>query len=210
MKRHDLTELHYLVPMENLSSILRHGILSHRRAIAHEHTSIANPSVQAQRNGKRIVASRDVHDYVNLYVNGRNAMLFAVLGFPERPPTEHLRCAVLSVGTDVLDVPNVVISDRNAAAGLARFYPPQRGLERLDRDTVFSRVWKDDNPIEEARKKEEMMAEVLVPERVDPRFLERAYVCCNDALQSARSLGLELDFEINRYIFFNDGVRYHD
>jgi hypothetical protein len=33
MKRSELTELHYITPIANISSILRLGILSHNRAV---------------------------------------------------------------------------------------------------------------------------------------------------------------------------------
>ena len=43
MIRSDVTELHFIAPIENVPSILKHGILSHRLAEKHAHESIAMP-----------------------------------------------------------------------------------------------------------------------------------------------------------------------
>jgi hypothetical protein len=103
----------------------------------------------------------------------------------------------------------VVITDRNAAADFWRCYPSPAGLEQLDQALIFSRAWKDEDEIEEMRKREGMMAEVLVPDRIDTRFVQRAYVCCSAAEQRAQAMGLGIAFAINRPLFFNDWGRHH-
>lgn len=49
---------------------------------------------------------------------------------------------VLSVRTDALDIPGVVVSDRNAAAAYALFLPSGEGLRRIEAARVFARDWK--------------------------------------------------------------------
>src|SRR5271168_3858043 len=115
MRRSEITELHYLTPIANLPSILRSGLLSHKLAASIKSaSSIANPDVQARRSVKKVPMGRPLHEYVNLYVNGRNPMLYWQMG------TMGTVC-VLQVNVGVLDLPGVVITDRNAATQNARF-----------------------------------------------------------------------------------------
>jgi hypothetical protein len=46
MKRSDITELHYIAPIENVPSILKHGILSHNQAKKIDHDSVAMREIQ--------------------------------------------------------------------------------------------------------------------------------------------------------------------
>lgn len=75
--RNQVSELHCIMPIANMCSIMEHGILSHHRARAHQHESCASEEVQARRADKD-VGGRPLHDYVNLYFNARNAMMYAL------------------------------------------------------------------------------------------------------------------------------------
>ena len=112
-----------------------------------------------------------LHQYANLYIDARNAMLF-------RRQAEHLDLCVLRVSTDVLDLADVVIADRNAAADLVRFSPAPQGLALIDRELVFADWWNGSVEAKQVR-----CAEVLVPGEVPPRFLLGAYVSCEEARQ---------------------------
>jgi len=48
---------------------------------------------------------------------------------------------VLSVSTDVLNLPDVVISDQNAASDYVRFYPPN-DLSVLDFNQIYADDWR--------------------------------------------------------------------
>ena len=76
MERAAVLELHYMTPIENLASVAMHGILSHARAVAVQHASVALQAVQDQRAGKRVPGGRPLHEYVNLYFDARNAMMW--------------------------------------------------------------------------------------------------------------------------------------
>ena len=67
----DVKELHYITPIENLPSILKYGILSHRRVEKLDHKSVAMADVQARRAAVRIPGGRPLHEYANLYFNAR-------------------------------------------------------------------------------------------------------------------------------------------
>src|SRR4051812_28779863 len=116
MRRSDVPELQYIAPIANVPSILEHGLLSHRRALSLMPVSVADADVQDRRAGKVIPGGRPLHDYVNLYICARNPMLYHV-----SQGTRHQRLRVIGVSTDVLDLPHVVVSDMNAARGMAAF-----------------------------------------------------------------------------------------
>ena len=189
MQRDDITELHFITPIVNVPSILERGILCHRRAQELPHVSIANGDVQARRENKPIAgAGRGLHDYANLYFDAHNPML-------SRRRAENDRICVLRIAPTVLDLPDVIVSDRNAARGWARLSPVQEGVAMLDREQVFAEFWLHDDPLEQDEHKGVKCAEVLVPDRIAPQYIRSAYVasaCAEAAFRECCTLPVEI------------------
>jgi hypothetical protein len=198
MDRNELTELHYITPRENVRSIAERGILSNARARVVGHASVANEEVQRRRTERAIPGGRRLHDYANLYVNGRNAMMYRILNdydLTRRVAASDL--LVLRVAVDILDTNGVVVTDINAAADVApRWHTVADGVARLDRDEVFATQWRD------YTHRQRMMAEVLVPDRVPPEFIFGAYVVSDDAAAALAQTFPTLDPEVNPKMFF--------
>lgn len=99
VKAEEIVELHYIVPIKNVASIKEHGILSHNRAAKLTHADISMAEIQDRREkaGARRPA---LHDYANLYFNGRNKMMAK-----KRP--EHDYICVLRVAPAVLNIPGL-------------------------------------------------------------------------------------------------------
>lgn len=135
MKRAEVTELHYITAIANVSSILQHGILSHTLAAELFHDSVAMPEIQAIRMNRLIPNARRLHEYANLYFDAHNAML-------SRVRRQNSEICVLQIDAAVLDLPNVIVTDRNAASGWVSFSTVQDGLEAIERDRLFARSWK--------------------------------------------------------------------
>jgi hypothetical protein len=195
LRREELTELHYIAHMDNVQSITRHGILSNRWAAKLPHTSVAMQQVQNRRAKVVVPGGRKLHEYVNLYICARNPMLFKRLD-------QHLDLCVLQVSTDVLDLPDVVVTDANASSDYARFAAAPGGLRIVDREATFAEYWTDQDPIVQLKKKSAKCAEVLVPDRVDPRFIMGAYVSCQAAMDRFNGLGTGIPVSINAHMFF--------
>ena len=196
MNRTDLTELHYITAIANVPSILQHGILSHALAAELAHDSVAMPEIQERRRDKQIPGARLLHDYANLYFDAHNAMLSRCRG-------RNNQICVLRVNQTVLDLPEVIISTRNAASDWASFWPMADGLGMIDSDRIFVRYWTHpDDPFEEMSHKSEKCAEVLVPDRVDPGFVVGAYVANQTALAGFEALETELPVCIRNDMFF--------
>jgi hypothetical protein len=104
-----VSELHCIMPIANLASVMTNGILSYERAARLPHHSVALQPVQDRRDKKLVPGGLRLHQYVNLYFHARNPMLFKRLA-------EAPNLSILQVSTEVLTVPGTVISDQNAAS----------------------------------------------------------------------------------------------
>jgi len=198
MKREELPELHYLTLIANVASILRRGIISHRRATKVHHESVAMQEIQERRKKVEVPGGRPLHEYVNLYICARNPMLFLIV--KKRP---HEQLCVLRVSTDVLDLPGVVIADRNASSDHVRWAAAPAGLSIVDRDLVFAEYWTHPNDqIEEWRHKSIKCAELLVPDRVDPGYVMGAYVSGAEGRAAVIGVAAKLAVDVNAHLFF--------
>lgn len=104
---------------------------------------------------------------------------------------------VVRVASDVLDFPGAVIADRNAAAGAARFFPSPNGLAVLDEDEVYAEWW---NHSRDAKQKR--MAELLVPQRVEPAMLLGVYVRDDSSAATLRLVLPDHPVIVNQRLFF--------
>ena len=131
MERDDISELHFICPIPNIVSVLEHGILSHSKAGPLQPVSVADPDVQNLRSAVKVPpGGRKLHDYANLYFNGRNPMMY-------RTTKSHGADGIclLKVDITVLDLPGTVVTDSNAASGYAKFSEPTTGPLALSRET---------------------------------------------------------------------------
>lgn len=199
MNKSDLQELHYFAPIENLNSICERGILSHDCAAKIKHESVAMEVIQERRAMKVVPGGLKLHQYVNLYINARNKAL-SKLKFELKDRIADL--SILRISLDVLDLPDVVIADRNASANWVRFASSPEGLKNIDKEKVFAEFWTHEDPIEQWEHGSVMCAEVLVPHRVVPTFIMGAYVSCEASTQKCRSNGVTIPIRVNKHLFF--------
>lgn len=195
MTRAELHELGYIVSINAVPSILERGILSHRRAEKIEHESIALEEVQSRRANVVVPNGRALHEYANLYICPHNPMLL-------KRRDIHDRICVLRVSVGVLDIPNAVISDSNAASKYVRFRPAPTGLAIVDRDRTFAEWWTHDDQIEQWRHSAQKCAEVLVPHVVPASYVLGAYASCSEGRERLRALAPDLPITIDRHLFF--------
>jgi hypothetical protein len=194
--RAELEELGYIVPIATVPSILRRGILSHRRADSVSHESIALQGVQDHRAKVIVPNGRPLHEYANLYICPRNPMLL-------KRRDIHDQICVLRVSSDVLDMPNVVVTNSNAGSKYVRFSPAPGGLAIVNRDRTFARWWKHpDDQIEQWRHSAQKCAEVLVPDAVPVRYINGAYASCEESNQALVAVGFNSPVVITGDLFF--------
>ena len=198
MEREELDELHYIAHIDNIPLILKLGILSHNQIRSRDiqHQSVALEGVQEIRADRIVPNARRLHDYVNLYINARNPMLYKLRSM-------HRTLSILRVSPEVLDLDGVVISDQNAARGLVRFHPAPDGLEFIDIDDVFAKSWtQHDNDHDIYQHRGRMCAEVLVPDMVDSEYIIGAWVSYQETQDRILADNKELEVDVNCYLFF--------
>lgn len=195
MDRGHLEELHYIAPIANLASIAISGILSHRRAEALKHESVAMQEIQDIRARKRVPGGRPLHEYANLYVNGRNPMLFKRIA-------EFSDLVVIRVTADVLDLHDVVVTDQNAASDYVRFAAAPLGLAVVSEDYTFADYWTHADQIEQWRHKSLMCAEVLVPDLVPANYITGVHAPSASVLDKVRAITPGLAATVNGKLFF--------
>jgi hypothetical protein len=195
MLRSRVTELHYITPVKNLLSIVTHGILSHSRAARVPHVSVAADPVQDRRAQRRVPRGRPLHEYANLYFDARNAMMYM-----RRDSTVPL--TVVRLHSAVLDLPSSVITDGNAASSCTIFLPSPDGLARLDEERIYAESWDDPDPWRKFERKRARCAELLVPDRVEPRFILGCYVDHQNRRQECLMQSPGLPVEVNAHVFF--------
>ena len=196
----DIKELHYIAPLVNLKSVLEHGIFSHEKASKVEHESVAMQQIQELRQNVFVPnpsGGRRLHSYANLYFDARNPMLFV-------RRTQHNELCVVRVHRTVIELPGVVVTDKNASSGYARFGAGVVGLSIVDRELTFAEYWTSNDEIDQFRRRSARCAEVLVPDVVETALLFGAYVSTEANLMLIRNLPTPTGFEcsINRHLFF--------
>lgn len=191
----DIKELHNITHISNLASIWVNGILSHKRAGGISHISVASSDVQQRRAKKIIPGGRPLHEYVNLYFEARNPMLYVL-------KDQHADLCVLRLDPAVMGLPGVVISDRNASSDYARFLKYPEGLKHLDKDMIFAHYWTHPDPFIEIEHKSVKCAEVLVPDKIDCRYIIGAYVSCTEGKTCLHKTGVSLSVTITPSLFF--------
>lgn len=158
--------LYYICHSDNLESILSDGIFS-REEIEKEgvkHQDIHVDEVLDRRN-RLLLTGENLQSYVNLYFQPRNAMLY------------RLRCnglteklVILAIKPSILDREGVLVSDRNAASVWAEITPVANGLVKIDKKILDLEYWTDGYDT-----KQKMMAEVLVPKKINPDEIMTIY-----------------------------------
>ena len=175
MPKLDRRELYYITHIDNLSSILARGVLSHTKMDAEgvHSTPIYDADIVSRRNQIMTPDTKYLWSYANLYFQPRNAMMYRVV---HEKKAENL--AVVGVNKKVLNEQGVFITDGNAAHETTQIYYPSKGLEILRQQwPIIRNDWwnRDDGS------KRKIMAECLIRDQVKPEYIQNVYVASNSA-----------------------------
>jgi len=165
-----INQLYYITHVDNVASILKHGIVCHRLVEAEgiQTTPIYDTVIVSRRGEKRVEGHKTLWDYANLYFQARNPMLYRVVR--EKSPDEIV---VLGVRQDIRKVQGALISDGNAASEQTCLVASRRAdksfYEKLRVD-LFREWWSDLDG-----SKRRIMSECLIPQRVPPDYIQTIY-----------------------------------
>lgn len=183
-----------IMPLDNIPSVIENGILSFYKSRSICHTSIALTPVQERRELVTIPNGGKLHSYANLYFTYHNPMMYA------RKDQAETLC-VLAITLDVINIPGCILSDRNAAADLVKFYSPEVGLDKIDFDTVYAESWVDPENYY-SPKKQIKCAEILIPDCVPFAYIKGAYVLNETSKQQLIQKGFSKPIKVNRHVFY--------
>ena len=184
------------MPMENIPSVLAHGILSHERASKLVHATVAMQAIQDKRDKKQVPRGLKLHQYANLYFHARNPMM-------SKRRHEAPKLCVLRVSRRVLGIQGAVITDQNAASDYARFHAPEQ-IGLLNLNDIFAHSWKHpEDQIREWKHSSAKCAEVLIPERIPPELIEGAFVLDSIAKHFLTGIGFPHSISIDADLFFH-------
>ena len=184
-----------IMPLQNMCSVMQYGILSYDKAKSLKHESIALNEVQQLREKVCIPNGNRLHSYANLYFTHHNPMMY-------KRQNEAETICVLAISPSIMNVEGCVLSDRNAATTLAKFYTPEDGIRHIDFKLVFARDWTDDDPYESRRKKAIKCAEILVPDCVPYSYIVGAYVVSEKNAEALKLMGFNKKILVRPRVFY--------
>ena len=182
MQGSNIRELFYITHIDNLSSILQYGIYSHEKieeGKVHS-TPIYDANIVSRRGEITTPGDRNLWSYANLYFQPRNAMMYRVV---HEKGSANL--AVVGIKTNILTENDIYITDGNAAHDSTQFFLPNKGVGVLSKQwSIIQNQWwnRDDGS------KRKIMAECLIPNQVDPDYIQAVYVANNATREKAQSI----------------------
>lgn len=168
--KHPIKGLYYITHVDNIPSILKRGILSHK-LVEEQHvqfTPIYDAQIVSNRRQRLTPDGKSLWDFANLYFQPRNPMLYRVISEKDKKSV-----VIVGVNPQVLNLPGAFVAAGNAASYLSDILPVKDGLEAVTQlwDVINSDWWK-----EEDGSKRKIMAECLVPAVIPPEFIHSIYV----------------------------------
>lgn len=204
-KQNSRRELYYITHVDNLESILRHGIYSHSKIeqAKIDPKKIYDNSVMLLRQARTTPSQRNLWEYANLYWQPRNPMLYRI-----KSSMSSATLAIIGVDREqVLKLPGIFITDGNAAHSESKIFDVTTGKDRIkDLKTVLtSDYWRESDG-----SKRKIMAEVLVPDFIPKSLIRSIYVPTHELkrqLSSKIDLTFKLDIIPEAHMFFMNSVR---
>lgn len=164
---HGITSLWNITHLDNLESVLKHGILSRNAALKLPHfKDISDANAQSRRtpiHNPVTGIDLDPHEYVPLFFADNTPMLYVV--------SHDRKVLLLEISPEVADSEGVHFSNENVASQCVQVFKEPTDLDKLDWAVIkslkpaFSRAWKL------ARS-----AEVLIPKQCPPSFIKAIHV----------------------------------
>ena len=186
--------LYHITHVDNLLSILKSGLLSHRRAHGGNLVieDIADQEVINIRRWKRIpITGRRLVDYVPLFFTPRNPMLYVRKELQDN-------IAILCLDSSLLFQKGVVFTDGNAASKDTDFFDDLRFISNLDWKCIRTDYWAD---FEDGTRKRS--AEVLVPHSIPSADVQRIILRTKDTEHKLHSK-LRARAEVKPRWYFDD------
>lgn len=188
--------LYHMTHKDNIENVLNNGLLSHNMARndGFIKTDIADNQVNDRRSKREPIFGRSIHEYVPLYFNPKNPMLFVRNNMEDD-------IVIIAVESRVMTMENSLFTNGNAAATSTSFYLDLEDLKNLDWKCIQADYWNDFPDGKRIR-----CSEVLVFPKIEISDIARIY--CNDAstanfVKSKVSDSSHIKVNVNNDFYFN-------
>ncbi|MEZ4631504.1 MAG: DarT ssDNA thymidine ADP-ribosyltransferase family protein [Deinococcales bacterium] len=182
MKCSEVKQLYYITHIDNVPSILQKGILSHAQieANAVTHTTIYDQEIVSHRKDKPSPEGKSLWNYANVYFQPRNPMMYRLL-HSDRSQSKADSLVIIGLRATLLELQQSFVSTGNAASSDSDMLPAHEGLHELDRQIIDSEWWQHDDG-----SKRKIMAECLIPDKIEPSFIDSIYVASDGMAEQLR------------------------
>ena len=201
--------LYYITHIDNLSSIIKHGILSQESIEAEniQRISMFKRKRDEKENIKRksetapTNCGKPLLHYANLFFQPRNPMMYRAIF---ESGAESL--AVLAIANTILEKPGGVITDGNATNETTQFHlsSEKTKIPQQQWTIIKNEWWKECDG-----SKRKIMAECLVPDCIEPEYI-RSVIVANDKTENqVRKLVENFQLPVTRqpHLFFRSQRR---
>ncbi len=175
--------LYYITHIDNLSSILKRGILCHERidALQIQNTPIYDIDLVNRRKERNTPDGKNLWHYVNLFFQPRNSMLYGVI-----KSNGMKNIAVLGISRNVLDRQGIFITNGIAWKSCTQIYRKSMGMQFLEKQ---QEILQNDDWIDwlhSSKVKNQLMAECLVPKQVETEYIRKFIVADKSVADSIK------------------------
>ena len=167
LENYKIEYVFHMTEVLNLKNIIQHGLLSHNEAHSKglNKTDIALQDVNQRRANKRPIYGISLHDYVPMYFNPKNPMLY-------RRKQIQDNIVILAIDRRVIYQDKSIFSDGNAASDSTKFFNNLSDLVRLNWHCIKNEYWNDH--VDGKRIK---CAETLTHPRIPIKYVKKIH--CN-------------------------------
>jgi len=160
--------LFHMTHKNNLENILQNGLQSHNLARNNQliKVDIADDKVNIRRFRNEPIYKKSIHDYVPLYFNPKNPMLFV-----RRAIQNDI--VIIAVNKMLIYNKNSLFSDGNAASDDTMFFNKIENLNNLSWECINAEYWNDFNDGRRVR-----CSEVLAYQSIPTVFIQKIF--CNN------------------------------
>jgi len=185
LKKKGITSFWHITHMNNINNIHWNGLISNSEINRYEeliHEDISIKGVQEKRKKIDPIYQKKIHDYVPLFINPKNAMLFSV----QKKYQDQI--CLIEVSLDVLNN-QYLFTDGNAAKYITNFYSDVASeYQKIPWKDVFKDSWQvpymDHNhtfyETNEALKSH-MQSEFLIFPKIESKFIKKIH-CQNQGI----------------------------
>ena len=185
--------IYHMSHIDNVASILKYGLLSHDISYNNRLTKrdISDSSVNSRRMKREPIYGQSIHSYVPFYFNPKNAMLYR-----RRDIQENI--VLFAFDRELIAEAGVLFTDGNAASNATRFFCHLEDLSQLAWGCLHANSWNSYPDGKRVR-----MAEVLVPNKVSTRRVQKIICCSLATYQRVKAMvGERIEVELNCKFYF--------